>query len=310
MFPILFTIGNFPVSSFGLLLGLGIFFGSFTVWRIARSFDFDAEKVLDLIFLTVGVGFVFSRVVFVLMNLSSFDSLSKIFFINRYPGLSFWGGLLGGLLALWWLAKRNRIPFLQAADIAIIGFFIAAFFAEIGCLLGACGVGVETTSAFSVDQAGAIGKRFPVQLFEALAFLLIFFMLWKKILRFHIQGSFFAGGLIMLAVIKFAAVFFKAPGQLINVGSFAIKPEFIFAGLIFLTGMYFHYKIHKKTPLTDIGLFFKFFVSRQMQRSLMTKIIRGWYNQKANLTVGLSRGKKRLFKSLNIHSNPETFHKQ
>src|SRR3990167_2090131 len=125
MFPILLTIGNFPISSFGLLLGLGIFFGSFTVWRIARSFDFDAEKIVDLIFLTIGIGFVFSRAVFVLGNLSFFDSFTKIFFINRYPGLSFWGGLIGGLIFLWWLSKKNRIPFFRVADIAMIGFFIA-----------------------------------------------------------------------------------------------------------------------------------------------------------------------------------------
>ncbi len=81
MFPVLFTIGNFPVSSFGLFLALGIFFGSFTVWRIARSFDYDSEKVLDLIFLTVGIGFVTARLTFVLLNLQVFDSLTKIFFI-------------------------------------------------------------------------------------------------------------------------------------------------------------------------------------------------------------------------------------
>lgn len=307
MFPILFTIGNFPVSSFGLLLGLGIFFGSFTVWRIARSFDFDVEKVLDLIFLVIGIGFVFSRAVFVLMNLQSFDSLTKILLINRFPGLSFWGGLIGGLLALWWLSKKNRIPFLHSGDMAMIGFFIAAFFAEIGCLLGACGVGTETTSVFSVDQAGYIGKRLPVQLFEALAFLLIFFAFWKKILRFHIQGSFLARGLIFLGIIKFVAGFFKSPGQTFNINNFSISQDLILSCLILLIGIYFHYKIHKKTPLNDLAIFFKFFASRQRQKSLMTKLIRGWYNQKANFTIGLSRGRKRLFKSLNIRSNPDNF---
>ena len=307
MFPILLTIGNFPVSSFGLLLGLGIFFGSFTVWRIARSFDFDAEKIVDLIFLTIGIGFVFSRAVFVLGNLSFFDSFTKIFFINRYPGLSFWGGLIGGLIFLWWLSKKNRIPFFRVADIAMIGFFIAAFFAEIGCLLGACGVGIETTFLFSVDQAGSIGKRLPIQLFEALGFLLVFFTLWKKILRFHIQGSFLSTGLMLLGIIKFAALFFKEPVQFFNVSSFQLKLDLVFAGLIFFLGMYLHYKIYKRTPIRDLSIFLKFFVSSQMQKSLMTKIIRGWYNQKANFTVRLVNGRKRLFKSLNIRSNPENF---
>ena len=307
MFPVIFTVGNFPISSFGLFLILGIFFGSFTVWRVARSFDFDAEKVLDLIFLTVGIGFVFSRIFFVLMNLSIFDTFTKIFFVNRYPGLSLWGGIFGGLIALWFLAKRNRVPFFQAGDIAMIGFFAAAFWVEIGCLLGACGVGLSTTSVFSVDQAGAIGKRMPIQLFEAAAFLGLFFVLWKKILRFHIQGSFLARGLIFLALIKLIADFFKEKGQVLNVGGVSLRLDLVFIVLTLLLGFYIHYKIHKRTPFNDISVFFKFFVSRQMQKTLVVKLKRGWYNQKANLTVGLGRGTKRLLKFLNIRSNPDHF---
>ena len=49
MFPVLLSIGNFPVSSFGLFLAMGIFTGAFAVWRISRGYDFDAEKILDLV---------------------------------------------------------------------------------------------------------------------------------------------------------------------------------------------------------------------------------------------------------------------
>lgn len=307
MFPVLLTVGNFPVSSFGLFLVLGIFFGAFSVWRIARSFDFDAEKVLDLIFLTIGAGFLVSRGVFVLSHLDIFDTFTKIFFVNRYPGLSFWGGLWGGLIALSWLSKRSRITFLQAGDIAMIGFFIAAFFAEIGCLLGACGTGLPTTSIISVDQAGAIGKRIPIQIYEAVVYLVIFAWLWKKILRFHIQGTFLSRGLIFLGLIKLLSGFYKEPGQIVRMTGVNVSLEVIFALAAILIGGYFHYKIHKKTPFHDLATFFKFFISRNMQKSLMTKLVRGWYNLKVNLTVGISRGAKRVFKSLRIRSNPDNF---
>lgn len=307
MYPVLLTIGSFPVSSFGLFLALGIFFGSFTVWRIARSFDFEAEKVLDVIFLTVGFGFIFSRSVFVLTNLEIFDSFTKIFFINRYPGLSFWGGFLGGLLALKWLARKNKVSFPQVADIAIIGFFVAGFLAEMGCLLGACGIGLETTSLFSVDQVGVIGKRFPIQLIEALSFLFIFFLLWKKVLRFHIQGSLLSKGLMLLGAIKFIATFFKASNLSLKIGNIAFNLDLIFAGFVFLLGAYFHYKTYKKTPKSDLASILRFLTSRSMQKSLMSKVIRWCYNQKANFTVSLVRGKKKLFKLLNIRSNPGKF---
>lgn len=307
MFPVLLTIGNFPISSFGLLLALGIFLGAFTVWRIARSFDFESEKILDLIFLTLGSGLLFSRLLFVLVNLPVFDSLSKIFFINRYPGLSFWGGFLGGFIALLWLSRRSKIRFLQLGDMAVVGMFAASFWAEIGCLMGACGIGIPTTSILSVDQVGAIGKRFPVQLFEAIAFLIIFLIFWKRILRFHVQGTFLAGGLMLLAIIKFIAGFFKDSAQVISISGYPIRIDLVLSVLVFILGAYYHYSINKKTPLTDIVMILKFFVTPSKQKALMTKIIRWCYNLKINFRVRLGRWFKRLFKNINVRSNPDTF---
>jgi len=307
MFPVLLTIGNFPISSFGLLLALGIFLGAFTVWRIARSFDFESEKVLDLIFLTLGSGLVFSRLLFVSVNLPVFDSFTKIFFINRYPGLSFWGGLLGGFLALLWLSRRSKIRFLQLGDMAIVGLFAASFWAEIGCLLGACGIGIQTTSFFSVDQVGAIGKRFPIQFFEAIAFLVIFLIFWKRILRFHVQGTFLAAGLMLLALVKFFAGFFKDSAQFVDVSGYPVRVDLVFCVLSFGLGAYYHYRINKKTPITDLMIILRFLVTPSKQKALMTKIIRGCYNLKINFRVSLGKGFKKLFKSLNIRSNPETF---
>ncbi len=307
MFPVLFTIGNFPVSSYGLMLALGIFFGAFSVWRLARSFDFDAERVLDLIFLTVGTGFVFSRALFVLLNLEVFDSVTKIFFINRYPGLSFWGGLIGGFLALLWFSKRHKITFLQSADLAIVGFFIAAFFAEIGCLLGGCGIGLQTTSYISVDQAGAIGKRIPIQIYEALFYIIVFIRFWKSILRFHIQGSFLAKGLMIIGLSKLVSGFFKEPGQSFDLSGVKVYPDTLLAVIVMLAGVYYHYKIYRRTPFDDAKVFFKLLTSRQMQKNLAGKIIRGWYNARADLTIGAAKGFKRMLRMLNIRSNPEKF---
>lgn len=305
MYPVLINIGSFPVSSFGLLLALGIFFGGFTIWRIGRGYEFNAEKLLDLIFLTAGVGLVFSRVVYVLMNLSVFDSIQKILFLNRYPGLSFWGGLYGGLWALHWLCRRNKLNFFQLGDFAIVGFFLTAFFAQIGCFLGGCSVGVAS-NFLGVDQAGFIGKRFPIQIIEALVFLFIFIRLWKSSLKFHIEGSLLAKGLIILGVIKLVTEFFRQP-QLTQIFRYSVNLNLIFAGATILLGFWFYYKATKKTPSQDIAGFFRFFTNSKTRSQVLVNIRKGWYNHWVNLRIGLNRGKKRLFKMLNIKPNPESF---
>jgi prolipoprotein diacylglyceryltransferase len=309
MYPVLFSIGNFPVSSFGMLLAFGIFLGGFTVWRVGRGYDIDAEKILDIIFLTVGAGFVFSRLVFVLLNLPVFDSLAKIVFLNRYPGFSFWGGLVGGIFVLSWLSKKFRISYLQAGDFAVVGFFIAAAVAELGCLLGGCGIGVETNSFFGVDQVGVIGKRVPVQLVEAAAFFVLFLAFWRTILKFYVQGSIFAKGIIFLAVIKLSAVFFKSPHTVLRIGGVSLNLDIIFPALVLGLGLLMYYKVNKKTPFQDLKAFFRFFTDGKVRSQVVTKFYKGCYNHWVNLGIGLNKTRKRIFKLLNIRSNPENFKK-
>lgn len=307
MYPVLLNIGNFPISSFGFFLSIGIFFGGFVVWRIARGYELDAEKILDLGFLTVASGFIASRVIYILTNLSLFDSLTKAFFLNRYPGLSFWGGFLGGLMTLNWLAKKNKISFLQAGDFAVVGFFLAAFFTEIGCLLGACGVGIGTHLFFGIDQLGAIGKRIPIQIFEALIFLVGFLVFWKTSLKFHIQGSLLAKGLILTGLIKLLSDFFKAQSQAVKVLNYDLNLGLAAHLLILGIGLKFYYQVYKKTPLHDLKSILKFFSDRKTQSDVVTNVYKGCYNHWVNLQVKLSRWRKRIFKLFNIRSNPESF---
>lgn len=307
MFPVLFTLGNFPISTFGVLLGLGIFFAGFSVWRIARSYDFDGEKVLDTIFITVISGFIFGRAVFVLENLSAFNLVFKIISITRFPGLSFWGGFLGGFIALRILSKRFKFSFWQAGDFALVGFFIGAFFASLGCFFGGCGYGIETKLIIGVSQVGVIGKRLPIQLFESLIFLLTFSRFWKAILKFYVQGSFLSKGLIILGLTKLTASFFKVGIQTLKIGSFNLNLDLVFSGIVLIIGIRLHYQIYKKTPLQDLASFLSFFSTPNKQRLMLTKISKGWYNQKVNFGIRLQKGRKKLFKLLNIKSNPGNF---
>lgn len=307
MFPVLLNIGSFPVSSFGLFLALGIFLGAFTVWRISRGYDLDSEKILDLVFLTIGFGLIFARLGFVLGNLSIFDSLQKIVFLNRYPGLFFWSGFSGSILALWWFTKKFKIPYLQAGDFAMVGFLLGAFFTQIGCLLSSCGVGLTTNLFFGIDQAGIIGKRFPVQVFEAALFLTAFFIFWKIALKFYVLGSILAKSLIFISIVKILATFFKSQVLFLKIFGVSINLDLVFPALFLVYGFSLHYKVNKKSPKEDLASFYRLISDVRSQRSVVTKIKRGWYNQKVNFLVKLGKGKKRLFKLLNIRSNPESF---
>src|SRR3990167_9200013 len=145
MFPVLFSIGSFAVSSFGFFLALAFLVGLFLVWRQARAWDFDEEKIIDLTLLTSLGALIGSRIYFVLINFNFFTAdFYRVILITKYPGFSFWGAFLGGWLTLYFFSRRFKMDFWQVADIAAIGFLGAQIFGNLGCLLGGCGVGIPS----------------------------------------------------------------------------------------------------------------------------------------------------------------------
>lgn len=315
MYPVLVNIGNFQVSSFGFLLTIGIILGSFAVWRLARGYEIDSEKILDFIFLTVGAGFITSRIVYVLTNLNVFDSPAKIFFLNSYPGLSFFGGLFGSLLTMVWLTKKNekvsslasKLSLLQAGDFGIVGFLLAAFFAEIGCLLGGCAVGIETNLFMAVSQIGVIGKRFPIQFLEGLIFLISFLTFWKAAIKFHIQGSLFSKGLILVGAVKLISLLLKSESAQLKILELSLNLDFLLSVVVLSIGLRLYYKVYRKTPARDLKKLWKFFSDKKTQSQALANISKGWYNHWVNLGIMFGRGRKKLFKFLHIKPNPDNF---
>src|SRR3989304_7271997 len=100
MFPVLLKVVPVSVSSFGFFLSLGFLSAVFIAWRLAKVYDLKEGKILDLCLLTFFGGLIFARVYFAILNWDLFGDLGKVILLNRYPGLSFWGGFFGGVLTL------------------------------------------------------------------------------------------------------------------------------------------------------------------------------------------------------------------
>ncbi len=238
MLPVLFSIGPFSVSSFGLFLALAFLYGTFLIWRLARAWDLDAEKVLDLTLLTFFGGLLGSRIYFIIQHLDFFGfDVIKMIAITKYPGFSFWGAFLGGWLALYFFIKRFKLEFWQMADIAATGFLGSMILGNIGCLLGGCSVGVESNLFFAVKVVGMVGQRFPIQGLEAVAYAVALYFLWPKAIHFHTPGKIVSWVLILTGIIKFIAEFFRAESM---GGHF-------FALTLILLGFGILHKISKRT---------------------------------------------------------------
>lgn len=298
MLPVLFSIGPLAISSFGFFLAVGFVLGTFLIWRLARAWDLDEEKILDLTLLTFFGGLMGSRIYFVIEHLDFFaDNLASIVLITKYPGFSFWGAFLGGWLTLFIFSKRLKLDFWQIADIAIVGFLGGLIMGDIGCLLGGCGAG-RVSDFLGINVVGLVGKRFPVQALEALIFIFLLFKVWPKAVHFHTAGKIVSLSLIYIGFIKF-----------IMEGLRDSRGEgYLLSGVLVILGLTIFYKITGKNPISDIKSLTKLSVMVVTEKSTRRLIIlnwsKSWYNLKVSWKWRLRQFGK-LSRRFHVNTHPK-----
>lgn len=292
MFPVLFSIGNISVSSFGVFLALGFLLTLLLVWRLARAWDLDEEKILDLTLLTFVGGLIGARVYFALEHWQFFfTSPLKLILIMKYPGFSFWGGFLGGWLTLHFLARRMKMDFWQAADIASVGLIGGLVLSDLGCFFGGCSVGVVSKAFFAVPMVGLIGKRWPVQLVEALLLVIILVKIWSQATHFHQRGKIVSLVLIALSLIKLVLEPFKQ------------ENSYFFDLILLSLGLTIFYKVTRRNILRDLKSGFGFAIgvfTKESNRKLLYQYFsKSWYNHKTSFLWNV-RNFKKILRRLNV----------
>jgi phosphatidylglycerol---prolipoprotein diacylglyceryl transferase len=305
MLPVLFTFNNTSITSMTVFLYLAFFITLFVIWRITKYYEMDPEKVLDIFLLTSLSSLIGARLYFVIFRLNIFDDLLKIVNIFKYPGYSFWGGFIVGLLTFWYLCKSLKVNFWKAADFAVVGLLIGLSVASFGCLLGGCQYGQLNSSFLAVEQVGLIGKRFPIQFIEGSMFFLGFIYLSRLVYRYYPEGSIAAKGLIILGLIKLLLEPFRGEVQLLPNLQYPLGT--IFSLGIILLGVYAFYRARKKTLFDDIKYIYKLIISGRRRSLLISNISKSWYNFKVNFKFRISRLRKDIYKVLHVRSNPREF---
>lgn len=293
MFPVIFSIGKYPVSSFGVFLALGFLMGIFLVWRLCRAWDLDEEKILDVTLLTFLGGLFGARIYFVIENLQNFvSSPLNIILITKVPGLSFWGGLLGGWLTLYLLTRHKRLNFWQMADIASVGLLGGLILSDIGCFLGGCDVGSPARVFLSVTMIGSIGKRWPVQIIEALFLSIILMNIWFQATHFHQRGKIVSLTFIYLGVVKLILEPFKQNHSGV-----------IFSVVFILLGVTILYRVINQSPIMHLKMLrlslLQLITSSAARKSAVQSLRKTWYNQKA--VIGWKfRNLKKILRRSNV----------
>jgi phosphatidylglycerol:prolipoprotein diacylglycerol transferase len=229
MIPFL-HLGPLTIPTFGLLVATALFVSAYVLQA-----DFDRRRTqLEQIkgytskhdegFLVIGVaglvGLVGARLYHVLESPSEFfaDPWPQLF--SRF-GFAWFGGFLGGFVALLFLARRLKIPVLEFMDICSPAACVGYAIGRIGCLLSGDGdYGMPTSLPWGMSFPNGVvpttQRVHPTPLYEFFIWLAIAAILWRvgaKYLREPsikgLNGEVFCRYLMFTGIARFLIEFIR-----------------------------------------------------------------------------------------------------
>jgi phosphatidylglycerol---prolipoprotein diacylglyceryl transferase len=156
MIPILFHIGPLTVYSYGLMMALGFLAADLVIRLECKRRGFDPEYSSSIVIWAAIGGIAGSRIYAILDDLPAYiaDPKSMIF---SGSGFVWYGGLIGGLLAVYLVSRWYKIGFGVTADMCGPALAIGQAFGRIGCHLSGDGDwGLPSTLPWAVAYPKAI----------------------------------------------------------------------------------------------------------------------------------------------------------
>lgn len=161
-----------------------------------------------------------------------------------HGGLASHGAAIGILIALWLFVRKEKKDYSWVIDRIAIVVALSGFFIRMGNLMNSEIYGVETNLpwGFVFLNNGETAPKHPTQIYEALAYLLVFFLLYRiywKNKGEHIQGMLISLFLIIVFTARFFIEFLKEDqvafeaNMTLNMGQ-RLSIPFVIAGCIWL----------------------------------------------------------------------------
>jgi len=203
MHPVLFRIGSYTVYSYGVMLVIAFVVGYYFFLHEVKRKKLDERTAIDITIIAVFCGVVGSKLLFIIENINEFfNSPLKIAFSSG--GFTFLGGLILSFIASWIYIRVRKYNFLQSADAIAPSLILAYGIGRIGCHLAGDGdYGIPTSLPWGTNyQHGIVppthlfnGTEYaaafpngifpnntplhPTPIYEFIASLIIFLILWK-----------------------------------------------------------------------------------------------------------------------------------
>ncbi|MGO1595375.1 MAG: prolipoprotein diacylglyceryl transferase [Sphingobacterium sp.] len=249
--PELFTIGSFGIRYYSLCWLLAFVMAYILMLRVFKR-EGKSQELLDQLTIYIFIGtllgarlghclfydWAYYREHFIEIFIP-FQQINGEWQLTGFTGLASHGGAVGILIALWLFSRKNKIDFIWITDRLALVVPVSGAFIRLGNFFNSEIIGNPTALPWAVifehyDQV----PRHPAQLYEAIAYILIFVVLWTLYQRNKDPkpGKLFGLFLILLFGARFVIEYVKIDqvafeeGMLLNMGQ-TLSIPFILVGI-------------------------------------------------------------------------------
>lgn len=228
VYPLVFKIGSFEVTGFGLLMMLAFVVGGWLVNLELRRNKWNEEFGADMVVAAVVGGIIGAKLWYVALTGDPGALFSR-------GGLVWYGGFLGGVLAVIVNGARRQVPIRVTMHLAAPALAAAYAIGRVGCFVVGDDYGVPTTLPWGVKfpqgipptTAGNLANMFgvavppgtdpttvlavhPTQLYTVIAMTVVFMLLWRWRLSARPHGWLFGAFLVFMGVERFLVEMLRA----------------------------------------------------------------------------------------------------
>jgi phosphatidylglycerol:prolipoprotein diacylglycerol transferase len=227
--PFEYPLGPIPITGFGLAVLMSFVVAQYIAERELTRRGHDASGISDLIIAAVVGGLLGAKIYYVILMGGGVGA------IFERAGFVFWGGLIGGAVAVLALARIKKLDLFRVLDVG--GICIAAAYAvgRTGCWAVGDDYGRPWNSPLAVQfpegappstweslnrnfgieiPAGAspfdVVAVHPTQIYEVILATGMFLVLWRLRNHKHAEGWLFGVYCLMAGVERFIIEFFRA----------------------------------------------------------------------------------------------------
>ncbi len=220
MYPEIFRIGTFPITTYGIFLAIGMLMALYVASRLAARDGLPRERIYDLGLWTLIGGLLGSKALMFLVE----DNVQIFSLDFLRSGGVYYGGLIGGFLTVAILIRFYKLPFWKVADALAPGLALGQAFGRQGCFAAGCcwgkptdlWWGVHFTEAgheyTGVPMYGPDGSDLflhPTQLIESFTMLAVFGLLIWLHKRKKFDGQVLIAYGIIYSIFRFSIEFIR-----------------------------------------------------------------------------------------------------